>query len=479
MYMMLMQRQYEMMMALASNATPSNVAVFGQSLSGMGSPIGSNFGAVSGNGSNTPVGAGTAVSVQRNDSGGGGGSTSQSGNVSTSTNTSCTQPPTMCTIGTNTSLIFDASVRATLCVVSECGSWINPQNMQMFSKKQPVPTAPHLPSPNRDPVNTSTTSLLQTTSPTPHPESPPPHPPHSTPASLNNISTITTPAKPSPHRLISDISPPLDTGTNYKPLYTFETIPMQSFLDQTSMNPGRVEQQHPVRRGGGGDWNRGGGSESGGGRRKPPVYPGGGGGGGGNGVGERVDTTTTAGDGKAGMTTSPPRLSKRETSGCNVSQHQHVYDAPARVSGVGGMVGTTSRERVRPAAAGSIVDSQMMLSLDLSGIENNELIGEDATFEEAVVSEVEDERTRELIAQLVENAEQSFIFRDVEDEEEVGGERRGGKEEVVGRIGLRSGNEGRDSFVEKGGRGGFDDVSVTREQFSKATLEYLTKYGLN
>ncbi|KAJ3219807.1 hypothetical protein HDU81_000263 [Chytriomyces hyalinus] len=125
-----------------------------------------------------------------------------------------------------------------------------------------------------------------------------------------------------------------------------------------------------------------------------------------------------------------------------------------------------------------------MASLNLSGIESHRI--ENATFDDgecsipmeyaeglSQIDDAENERTREMIAQLVGNPEQSFIIRD-----ELAPEKLSANEASF-YVKVRESLGGTKSDVGKPAVFGSQEVSASREQMSRATLDYLAKYGLS
>ncbi|KAJ3021548.1 UNVERIFIED_CONTAM: hypothetical protein HDU68_009581 [Siphonaria sp. JEL0065] len=482
MYMMLMQRQYEMMLALTNPAVSNNllpnpvvptVSSSSQPFSHPSSPNSST---------RTPPSHSIA---------------SNPANVSTSSTSCSTQTIVMRTIGTNTSFLFPESAKTARSSSQKPIETIKEvHQLELLSTVEPSLAVIDLSLPSAIPSFMSSAPLSKAPRPNQTSSSPPTTTKKSSPPN-------TTIPKGTPKQSLG-ISPPTDTGNNYKPLYTFDSIPVQS-VDQTMNIANTTSANTPsLTRTVAPTVNNTAKTHSGtGGSRllhRPPMYPAGG----------------TSNACRRSFLNTPPVETKRKPPIAALPYTQEIQPPPQftsncilesnptapsskennnRTSGIGGMVCAASPASMSRGVRG--LDSQIMISLDLSGIENDDLIG-DATFEDTGMSELEDERTRELIAQLVEHPEQSFIFHDAAE---------GGKKGVVSperKMGREDGINGRDllvgdesvglsdrSFVlnddasffgakspNVGGGHGKYDLSSTREQFSKATLEYLAKYGL-
>ncbi|KAI9337964.1 hypothetical protein BDR26DRAFT_919557 [Obelidium mucronatum] len=383
MYMMLMQRQYEMVLALTNTAN-AKLATFPPFLGSPSCPV-------------LPIGL---------------------TNVSTASASCSTQTASVRTIGTNTSFAFLESHQSKDEHMPRTDVGVQIQMTQV---------------PREATFNASSSSISAT-------------------------STIPTKLVKKP---AADFNPPNDTGSNYKPLFTFDSIPVQS-VDQTinlasSVGPAANARQlvrEPLS-----NYNRI--------CHRPPTYPLGVNSIGGNAIGSATRKSLS------NLACDTSRLSARDKEVSNSDVLSSDYMRLRSNGKAAGMVAA------RKNGTGLGLDSQIMISLDLSGIENNDVMG-NRTFEEfepSTSSELEDERTRELIAQLVENPEQSFIFCDVS-RHEIGTISRKQNEGFK----LDSGQD-KHEFADKpeyalNARLGRDDVSSTREQFSKATLEYLAKYRL-
>ncbi|KAI8840405.1 hypothetical protein BJ741DRAFT_51982 [Chytriomyces cf. hyalinus JEL632] len=131
-----------------------------------------------------------------------------------------------------------------------------------------------------------------------------------------------------------------------------------------------------------------------------------------------------------------------------------------------------------------------MASLNLSGIESHRI--ENATFDEGEASvpveyaegisqldDAENERTREMIAQLVGNPEQSFIIREEFASEKMSANEASFYSKLPEEVSSKESLAGGRSDDGKPAVFGSQEVSGSREQMSRATLDYLAKYGLS
>ncbi|KAJ3235670.1 hypothetical protein HDU78_005079 [Chytriomyces hyalinus] len=131
-----------------------------------------------------------------------------------------------------------------------------------------------------------------------------------------------------------------------------------------------------------------------------------------------------------------------------------------------------------------------MASLNLSGIESHRI--ENATFDEGEASvpieyvegisqmdDAENERTREMIAQLVGNPEQSFIIREELPSEKLSANEASFYVKMPDEVSSKESLGGGRSDDAKLAIFVSQEVSGSREQMSRATLDYLAKYGLS
>ncbi|KAJ3110708.1 hypothetical protein HK100_002949 [Physocladia obscura] len=533
MYMMLMQRQYEMLVAL-TNSKPPVIAT------ATTSPILQSF-------IPPPVfGVPTLYSVphnfteleKRDKSSSPKRSEASSNSPPNSTSTFGTQTVTTCSVGTNTSLVFDEShfrkskgpvfTKSENTVIESSLPINSVQKNSTLSTPNPytdaMTTYENLEIESLQIQNISTAAKAVTGLAL-------------SMATSLNVSMISDQQQKQQRQVNSQVAkkkiiaktppqqlqqqehnnsnlPPIDTGSNYKPLYTFESIPVQ-VLEES--------QQHQQLRG-------------------CPKVTG-------------LEHTS--------VHASEKRLSSRVCGGNSNAQRwavmsmvpqQHSYLS----NGCAGVAAVNATKNMHVSMIGSVVSASHtggMLSLDISGIEGNEIIGEESAYEEyaGVVEEIgnercesnggiedieDEERTRELIARLVDHVEQSFIFRET-DHNEWDGSRNFGKlkgdvdrrveksevsksygfkerlyqsdwyahteldavdemttEESFGNrgcyddfghgeyvIGSKQQNQKRYDGATKAGQDSnfgqpYSEASTTRDQFSKATLEYLTKFGL-